>query len=520
MTDAGIQKFNRPLGSLSSSKIKGGKVMSQHRTSFNPSAHYDNEAVRNRNLHDSANIFAGRINIRSMGYSGPVPTTANSGMDDLAKAMAYAQLGLPAGQTLAGLTKGIVGLFKNSDGGAGGISGGKGGENPVNSATINAMKSATTSVDLRAAINSANTQASTLASQIQTIEAELPGLKEAADAAQTKINDLNKQITEQTAAVDKQEADVKAKEKTKTKAQEDKNNAETRLQSADSNYATAVTNYTTAQNATKAAESALSSAEATLKSTSPLNPDGSTNPAYAKAQIAVSQAKAKLSEAKMQEREALQAKEEAYNNLGEAKERATQAETAYNKAKQELETAEQEYNSAKAELDKMQEELDKLSEQRAEQQKAVTAYENKQKELTDKKTELAAIKAEIPTQQTRLAELEKAEEAKIGTIDGQIGGYQSEIDGRIDQMDLSDGVNTIKERRLQRRNEKDLDSISNLASQRLSALDLFNDSKNAAIKDAKTNGETTYQGVKLTYENGTFTYNGKTFTEEEIAANL
>ena len=87
-------------------------------------------------------------------------------------------------------------------------------------------------------------------------------------------------------------------------------------------------------------------------------------------------------------------------------------------------------------------------------------------------------------------------------------------------MDLSDGVNTIKERRLQRRNEKDLDSISNLASQRLSALDLFNDSKNAAIKDAKTNGETTYQGVKLTYENGTFTYNGKTFTEEEIAANL
>ena len=511
--------FTRALGSNKpANTTSAGKVLAQR--SFNPYDNVTNTAMRNKRLHNESNIFAGRVNIRQMG-AAPAPTYSNS-MDDMAKVMAYTQLGMQAGQTLVGLGKGIAGLFKNSGGGAGGISGGKGVEDTINSAAINAMKSATTSVDLRAAINSANAQASTLAAEIQTIEGQLPGLKEAADAAQTKINDLNKQITEKNTQIKNQQGAVTTAENSVKSCKSSLASKQDALTKADADYSSACTNYTNARTATAQAQGAYNAASTRLASTPETitGPDGTQieNPAYDAAVRAHDEAYQALGEAELKEKEALEQKEQKYNQLTDSKSAVDEAQTAYDKAADQLVKEEEKLAEAETELSNMENELKTLEAEREKQQQSVDAYENKQQELKDKKAEQAAIKAEIPAQQARLAELEKAEEANIGTIDGQIDGYQDEINGRIDQMDGA--VDTAKERRLQRRNERDYKTISGLESKRNSALDLFNDSKRAAINDAKTNGETTYQGVKLTYENGTYTYNGKTYTEDEISANL
>ena len=90
---------------------RSGDVSAQR--SFNPYNTSKNQEIANKRIHDSANALAGRINMRNFGPTIQDLSSTNN-LDNMAKAMAYAQLGMQAGQTLAGLTTGIMGLFKNS----------------------------------------------------------------------------------------------------------------------------------------------------------------------------------------------------------------------------------------------------------------------------------------------------------------------------------------------------------------------------------------------------------------------
>ena len=514
-----ITKFNRPLGSSKTSQSRGGYVPSQHSTNFNPFDHNTNTINRNRSIYEQANRYAGRVNARPVTQSG-----FTNDINKMAEIAMYTQLGMQAGQTLLGLTKGIMDLVDSKPAGGGpAVLKSAATLQGVNSAAITGMQRATTASDLRAAINNAETLASTLTSDIQNIEAELPGLKQAAEEAQTKINDLNNQITDQYTSIKEQEGNVKTAKNSVKSCQDSLASKQNALTKADADYSSACTNYTNARIATAQAQAAAESAQNILSSTPKeiTKPDGTTipNPAYATAEQAYKNALTELANAQNDEDKAKIAKEEKYGQLTDSKTAVDEAQTAYDKAADQLVNAEEKLATEQEKLKTMQNELKELEAQRAEEQKSVDAYENKQKELKDKKAELSAIKAEIPAQKTRLAELEKAEEAKVDLLKAQIDGYEDQINDRTSQITYSDGLNS-KERKLERQNEKDEKTMSGLRSQLTSALDLFNDSKNAAIKDAKTNGETTYQGVRLTYEHGTFTYNGKTFTEDEIAANL
>ena len=512
--------FTRPLGSSKTSQSRGGYVPSQHSTNFNPFDHNTNTINRNRSIYEHANRYAGRVNARPVTQSG-----FTNDINKMAEIAMYTQLGMQAGQTLLGLTKGIMDLVDSKPAGGGpAVLKSAATLQGANSAAITSMQSATTASDLRAAINNAETLASTLTSDIQNIEAELlPGLKQAAEEAQTKINDLNNQITDQYTSIKEQEGNVNTAKNSVKSCQDSLASKQNALTKADADYSSACTNYTNARIATAQAQAAAESAQNILSSTPKeiTNPDGTTipNPAYETAEQAYKNALTELANAQNDEDKAKIAKEEKYGQLTDLKTAVDEAQTAYDKAADQLVNAEEKLATEQEKLKTMQNELKELEAQRAEEQKSVDAYENIQKELKDKKAELSAIKAEIPAQKTRLAELEKAEEAKVDSLKGQIDGYEDQINDRTSQITYSDGLNS-KERKLERQNEKDEKTMSGLRSQLTSALDLFNDSKNAAIKDAKTNGETTYQGVRLTYENGTFTYNGKTFTEDEIAANL
>ena len=514
--EVNITKFNRPLGSSKTFQSRGGEVSAARTKS--PFDYLTHKQENNRNIHDAANWRAGRVNERPT--SNPF-VSANNGMYE---GMMWGQVASMGLQSVMGITQSIIGLVNSKPAGGGpAVLKSAATLQGANSAAITSMQSATTASDLRAAINNAETLASTLTSDIQNIEAELPGLKQAAEEAQTKINDLNNQITDQYTSIKEQEGNVNTAKNSVKSCQDSLASKQNALTKADADYSSACTNYTNARIATAQAQAAAESAQNILSSTPKeiTNPDGTTipNPAYETAEQAYKNALTELANAQNDEDKAKIAKEEKYGQLTDLKTAVDEAQTAYDKAADQLVNAEEKLATEQEKLKTMQNELKELEAQRAEEQKSVDAYENKQKELKDKKAELSAIKAEIPAQKTRLAELEKAEEAKVDSLKGQIDGYEDQINDRTSQITYSDGLNS-KERKLERQNEKDEKTMSGLRSQLTSALDLFNDSKNAAIKDAKTNGETTYQGVRLTYENGTFTYNGKTFTEDEIAANL
>ena len=514
--EVNITKFNRPLGSSKTFQSRGGEVSAARTKS--PFDYLTHKQENNRNIHDAANWRAGRVNERPT--SNPF-VSANNGMYE---GMMWGQVASMGLQSVMGITQSIIGLVNSKPAGGGpAVLKSAATLQGANSAAITSMQSATTASDLRAAINNAETLASTLTSDIQNIEAELPGLKQAAEEAQTKINDLNNQITDQYTSIKEQEGNVNTAKNSVKSCQDSLASKQNALTKADADYSSACTNYTNARIATVQAQAAVNSAQDILSSTPKeiTNAEGITipNPAYNTAEQAYKNALTELANAQNDEDKAKIAKEEKYGQLTDLKTAVDEAQTAYDKAADQLVNAEEKLATEQEKLKTMQNELKELEAQRAEEQKSVDAYENIQKELKDKKAELSAIKAEIPAQKTRLAELEKAEEAKVDSLKGQIDGYEDQINDRTSQITYSDGLNS-KERKLERQNEKDEKTMSGLRSQLTSALDLFNDSKNAAIKDAKTNGETTYQGVRLTYENGTFTYNGKTFTEDEIAANL
>ena len=184
--EVNITKFNRPLGSSKTFQSRGGEVSAARTKS--PFDYLTHKQENNRNIHDAANWRAGRVNERPT--SNPF-VSANNGMYE---GMMWGQVASMGLQSVMGITQSIIGLVNSKPAGGGpAVLKSAATLQGANSAAITSMQSATTASDLRAAINNAETLASTLTSDIQNIEAELPGLKQAAEEAQTKINDLNNQ---------------------------------------------------------------------------------------------------------------------------------------------------------------------------------------------------------------------------------------------------------------------------------------------------------------------------------------
>lgn len=503
--------FTRPLGSSKTSQSRGGYVPSQHSTNFNPFDHNTNTINRNRSIYEQANRYAGRVNARPVTQSG-----FTNDINKMAEIAMYTQLGMQAGQTLLGLTKGIMNLVDSKPAGGGpAVLKSAATLQGANSAAITGMQSATTAADLRAAINNAENRIGTLNTTISEIEPQLEKLKEASDKAKVEIGKLDEEISAKNSEISKKQTE-------KTQAQGAVDGCKAKLDSsqkaltdADNRYSTAVTNHREQQITLTQRTAAYESTKAFYLS---LPAD---DPGKAAAEEAMDQAEQAMDDAQKAVDRAATEEQEAYKNLGNAKTAVDAAKENYEKAEEQLLKAEENLAKTEEELKTLQQQRDKLEAEKEKQQASVDEYNKALGDLNKAKEEKSAIEAELPAQKTRLAELEKAEEAKIGTIEGQIDGYQDQIGKRNSQIEGD--VDTLKEKGLQRKNEQDLDSISGLRESLSVAQQVLEASKQAAIDEAMDDGNTTYQGVPLSYnkENGTFTYNSITYnSREDLMANL
>ncbi len=507
-----ITKLNRPLGGSSKTfQSRGGDVpAARSKEIFNPRLEAQ---IKNSIKNKEVNRYAGIFNARPTSNSS-VP--ANNGMNSMSEAMLGAQVASMGLQSVMGITQSIIGLFNSKSAGGGpAVLKSAATLQGVNSAAITGMQSATTASDLRAAINNAENQIETLNVTISEIEPQLEKLKEASDKAKVEIGKLDEEISAKNSEISKKQTE-------KTQAQGAVDGCKAKLDSsqkaltdADNRYSTAVTNHREQQITLTQRTVAY---ESTKKFYESLPTD---DPGKAAAKEAMDQAKQAMDDAQKAVERAATEEQEAYKALGDAKTAVDAAKENYEKAEEQLLKAEEKLAKTEEELKTLQQQRDKLEAEKEKQQASVDEYNKALGDLNKAKEEKSAIEAELPAQKTRLAELEKAEEAKIGTIEGQIDGYQDQIGKRNSQIEGD--VDTLKEKGLQRKNEQDLDSISGLRESLSVAQQVLEASKQAAIDEAIDDGNTTYQGVPLSYnkENGTFTYNSITYnSREDLMANL
>lgn len=265
--------------------------------------------------------------------------------------------------------------------------------------SITAMKGAKDSSTLRDAIGIAKGEKSKMEADLKALEAKLPSMKEASEAATKQLEELKPKVAEAKKARDTAETNKEEAESNKNASEKSLKNAEERLQGAKDGLLAAKNNLVSAKQSLGTAKANLSAAAANIdpKTNAPVEP------AYSEAKQAVTKAEAEVNKA--------QAKlEEASNEYKAADENDKKAQADFNKAVEQLANNEQALAEMTAKFEKLDGEYKKLEGQQAEAQKKVDEYNEALKNQADWKSAIAQFEAEIPAQEKRLTELETKEE--------------------------------------------------------------------------------------------------------------
>lgn len=316
--------------------------------------------------------------------------------------------------------------------------------------SITEMKGAKDSSTLRGAIESAKSEKSKMKTDLSALEAKLPSMKEASEAATKQLEELKPKVAEAEEA-------RKTAEANKNDAESNKNASEKALKGAEEMLTGAKEGLVNAKNDLISAKQSLGAARATLAATpetiTQVDADGNTkevhNPEYDKATQAVKDAEAKVHEAQT----ALDNANKEYSAAADANKNA---QDAFNKAVNQLASAEENFAEMKGKFEKLDAEYKKLEGQQSEAQKKVDDYNEALKNQTDWKAAIAQFETEIPAQEKRLTELETKEEKGYDAARTMLDKLNMKMNGKDGIADTGD------EKKLKGKDKENYDNATNL----------------------------------------------------------
>lgn len=345
--------------------------------------------------------------------------------------------------------------------------------------SLSEMKNAKDSSTLRGAIETAKSDKTKMESDLKSLEAQLPQMKEASEAATKQLEELKPKVEAKEKEVKNKEADVKEKEGQVNEKKTSAEAAEKRLASCDKAFNDACTQYGKAQTALTQAKTSLASAKANIDP----NTKQPFEPAYSNAKAAVNKAEQDLKQAEAQ-------KEAAAGTLEQAKADNNTAKQVYLNAQNSLKEANTALNTSKQELGQLKEELAPLKQQQSDAQKQVDAYKTALDQQTELKSNIASLETGIPAQEKRLTELENKEAKGLKGAENTILEMADKLAGKDGKLGTDDD-----KKKLKAKDQEKLDNAKNL-QRNVNYTKLYNTKgetiNGKTFRTAEYNGETLY----------------------------
>ncbi len=286
---------------------------------------------------------------------------------------------------------------------------------------LNAMTQATTAGDLSQAITGAE-------AEYNTMKANDPQLKAAADDAQKNLQTLQD-------TVGREQANVKGLEDTIANSEQQLTGLNAELNKLDGGYKLACDDVDSKTTLYENAQKSVADAQAGLDSANALPEDDPTKSAK------VEEATRKLQSAKSAEalaKKSLDAaettKKETFDKLGAKKDEVKKAEDNIKAQKEDIKNAKAGLEDAKKKLETAKKALDGAK-------SAIKAY-------TDNAKDMAALGKAIENNKKRLAKLQESEQRELGSLNNKIQNDEAQNDRLSKKVDGSDGYSKREVRNL------------------------------------------------------------------------
>ena len=357
------------------------------------------------------------------------------------RANIYNVLGATA-MTLGTLTK-LTGQFLDAKSTSSTQSAGKteGAGNSGTTGSLSKMKAAKDSGSLREAIEAAKADKTKMESDLKSLEAKLPDMKKASEAATKKLETLKPKLAQAKEEMTTAENNKKEAEGIKKANEEAVNNAETRLQGAKEGLTTAKQGLISAKQALGSAQSKLASVQSQLASTPQTITDANgksiPNPAYRQAQEAVKQAEEQV-------RQAESNFDKASTEYNAANDDDKKAKSDYEKGVKQLANSEENLAKMTEKYNAIKDEHDRLEKEVKDANGDKTAYENAIKQQSELQASIKSLDSEISAQEKRLTELENKEVKGFDAAGNTILQMNNKLAGKDGILGTSDDKKKLK----------------------------------------------------------------------------